>query len=752
MSEVKVAFVGAGGNASAVKAGYITVNEPAPEVDFIASPRSGDAPLTVQFTSTVTGTVTAYGWNFGDGGTATTANPTHTYQSAGSFGVTLVVTGTGGTASESKPGYITVNAPSGAPTATFSADVTEGTAPLTVTFTAVTSGTVEGWLWTFGDGGQATTGPVVTHVYTTPGLFDVSLTVSNTYGSYTTNKPGYITVNEPAPQVDFIASPRSGDAPLTVQFTSTVSGTVTDEWSGVAQLTIDGQEVTPESDGSFATDVSYDFGLNLIDSYAVDGDGNETEDLRSVLAGSFAAYDTGIGDGIMTRLNEGGFDTIEVLGEDLINSQDLSALIPSPVFSDEQEYCVDLGWLGEYCYTLYSIAFYVSNPYIGTTDLQLDPQTGTIYASFVVYDASLDWSASGEISEVGYSASGDVSVDSISVSMYLSPYVSGGQIYFTVSSVSVSSSGFDFYLDSWIYDVLDFFGVDMDSLIQGYMEDAIEGAIEDEVPALLEDVLQGLELGASLPVLDNTYELDAMPYSISVDDAGLTLSLETWLTADTWMSDYSGLGSLYAGYTVPTYASTPGMVLSLSLDFLNQALYAFWGGGILDMTMTGDDLGLDVADLQMLFPDMEELNITTRALLPPVLIPGTGASLTDLQIGDLLLTMYGGPMEPGNEMLQVYLHVFGELDIAVTDTSITPSIDAVEVYFDVVQPDSNTLAASDTEDLLEALVPLFLPVLTEALSEIPIPAIQGFTLANIGVSAAGAENGYANIEGDLASY
>jgi len=177
---------------------YITVTEPpipAPEVDFTGSPRNGDAPLGIQFTSIVTGEVTSYAWTFGDGGVASTPNPTHTYASAGSFGVTLVVTGPGGTAQAVKPAYITVNPPPGAPTATFSANVVSGTVPLAVTFTAVTSGTVESWHWTFGDSTVAFAGPVVQHTYQMPGVFDVSLTVSNTHGSYTVNKPRYITVS-----------------------------------------------------------------------------------------------------------------------------------------------------------------------------------------------------------------------------------------------------------------------------------------------------------------------------------------------------------------------------------------------------------------------------------------------------------------------------------------------------------------------------------------------------------------------------
>ncbi len=194
---VTLTVTGPGGSDTEMKANYITVTYPPPQADFTATPRSGDAPLEVHFTSVVTGVVTSYAWDFGDGGTATVAHPTHIYTRAGSFGVSLAVTGPGGTAQVVKPGYITVSPPPSAPTATFSANVVSGTAPLTVTFTAVTSGTVEYWHWTFGDGAEAFTGPVVQHTYVTSGVFNVSLTVSNTYGSYTVNKPRYITVNPP---------------------------------------------------------------------------------------------------------------------------------------------------------------------------------------------------------------------------------------------------------------------------------------------------------------------------------------------------------------------------------------------------------------------------------------------------------------------------------------------------------------------------------------------------------------------------
>jgi hypothetical protein len=73
-----------------------------------ATPASGSAPLVVQFSSSGSsdpdGTIVAYAWNFGDGGTSTAANPSHTYSSVGTFTATLTVTdSTGATASDTVP-------------------------------------------------------------------------------------------------------------------------------------------------------------------------------------------------------------------------------------------------------------------------------------------------------------------------------------------------------------------------------------------------------------------------------------------------------------------------------------------------------------------------------------------------------------------------------------------------------------------------------------------------------------------------
>lgn len=90
----------------------------APVARFSAAPLSGAAPLTVTFdASSSTGTITSYAWDFDNDGTVdvTSASATagHTYTTAGSYTVKLMVTGPGGSDEEVKTDCITVFAAPG---------------------------------------------------------------------------------------------------------------------------------------------------------------------------------------------------------------------------------------------------------------------------------------------------------------------------------------------------------------------------------------------------------------------------------------------------------------------------------------------------------------------------------------------------------------------------------------------------------------------------------------------------------------
>ena len=176
-----------------------------PVASFGATPTSGTAPLTVTFTDTSTGSITSRSWRFGNGNVTNTTATTLTYQYAtvGTDTVQLVVSGPGGSSTNTQANLITVNAAPQPPVAAFSAAPTSGTAPLTVTFTDTSTGSIASRFWRFGNGKAIiTTATTVTYQYATVGTDTVQLIVRGPGGSSTNTQPGLIVVNPlPAPSM-----------------------------------------------------------------------------------------------------------------------------------------------------------------------------------------------------------------------------------------------------------------------------------------------------------------------------------------------------------------------------------------------------------------------------------------------------------------------------------------------------------------------------------------------------------------------
>lgn len=216
-------------NTNAITA-QITPLNPPPVAAFTATPTLGGKPLTVQFTSNSTGSITGYLWDFGDGTTSTAQNPSHEYGQVGVYPVTLTTTGPSGDDILRKEAYIQVTNAAVPPIAAFSANQRQGVAPLTVAFTNSSTGSITGYLWDFGDSKTSTqTSP--SHTYTSPGTYTVKLTASGPGGSDAETKSAYVVVTEAvvepaAPVAMFSATPLQGTAPLSVKFSDASTGTI----------------------------------------------------------------------------------------------------------------------------------------------------------------------------------------------------------------------------------------------------------------------------------------------------------------------------------------------------------------------------------------------------------------------------------------------------------------------------------------------------------------------------------------------
>ncbi len=203
-----------GGSVDLIRSSYITVQH-APVPAFTATPRDGLFSLTTTFTNTSL-YATSYIWDYGDGVTSTTTLPahTHTYTAPGVYDVTLTAVNTYTARTLVETGYITVYEN---PQAAFTAVPTIGPAPLNVSFVNQ-SQQANSYYWDFGDGSSSTESDPG-HVYTSAGLYTVTLTAANPFASHTLTHTAYITVyNQVTPA--FTAVPRIGEAPLVVTFTN----------------------------------------------------------------------------------------------------------------------------------------------------------------------------------------------------------------------------------------------------------------------------------------------------------------------------------------------------------------------------------------------------------------------------------------------------------------------------------------------------------------------------------------------------
>lgn len=190
----RVILTATNSNGSTKDTAFITVYA-APSIAFSTDTTDACGTKTVTFSNTTNpnaaGAVT-YQWDFGDGDSSTVMSPTHTYNTAGTFTVTLVVTNSNGcTNTLTKTNYITVKA---APTANFTtANTASCSAPFNVSFTN-SSIAASAYSWTFGDGNSSTaTNP--SNNYTSSGSYNVTLIATDTAGcTDTLTKNAYINV------------------------------------------------------------------------------------------------------------------------------------------------------------------------------------------------------------------------------------------------------------------------------------------------------------------------------------------------------------------------------------------------------------------------------------------------------------------------------------------------------------------------------------------------------------------------------
>ena len=158
---------------SVVTVTYDTANASLLQAMFTATPPFAEVDSFINFDDWSLGNPTQWAWDFGDGNTATIQNPSHSYSSAGTYDVCLIVSDA--CYSDTVCQSITISAAN-----PLVAQFTVVANNLSVEFTdaSTPAGTITAWNWDFGDG---TTSAIQnpTHTYTTEGMFNACLVIED---------------------------------------------------------------------------------------------------------------------------------------------------------------------------------------------------------------------------------------------------------------------------------------------------------------------------------------------------------------------------------------------------------------------------------------------------------------------------------------------------------------------------------------------------------------------------------------------
>ncbi len=205
---------------------YINVTDP---INFQISANSTsacNAPFNVSFTNNAIG-ASSVSWNFGDGGSSTLQNPSHTYTANGVYTVTSTVTNSSGCANTvTLTNRINIHNIA----ASFTIDSANGCAPLRVRFVgqATSNVPVTTYQYFYGDGTNSTTNNLnQTHIYTISGTYTPFLVITNQQGCKDTfYYPTPINVGV-TPIANFTGTPLSICVNQSVAFTNLSTNTTT---------------------------------------------------------------------------------------------------------------------------------------------------------------------------------------------------------------------------------------------------------------------------------------------------------------------------------------------------------------------------------------------------------------------------------------------------------------------------------------------------------------------------------------------
>lgn len=286
---------------------YIVGNEETsnikPTADFTYTPENPSTLDIIQFTDTSNdpdGDIVSWSWDFGDGNSSTSQNPTYQYYEIGIYDVSLNVTDDDGAYDEISKVITVVNV---LPIPDFTYLPENPSSGEIIQFTDNSidpDGTIINWTWDFGDETTISNEQNPTHIYAENGLYTVVLTVKDDDDAVNTTSKEINVGNDETPPTVKITKPEKGVyfrnkkiLPRFIRLTLiigkiTIKARATDEDSGIEKVEfyINGKPMGNDSTEPYEYNWTRDrlrfFHIFFIKVKAYNNDGLTSEDLMIV--------------------------------------------------------------------------------------------------------------------------------------------------------------------------------------------------------------------------------------------------------------------------------------------------------------------------------------------------------------------------------------------------------------------------------------------------------------------------------------
>jgi hypothetical protein len=557
------------------------------------------------------------------------------------------------------------------------------------------------------------------------GYYDVTATydkLSDTEGPVTVDSSGPFIVVDSHDRAEYL---EDGG-------TITLTGSITDEVTGLATAALNGRALSVDSDGNFSVDVVITEGTDFVEIEAEDNDGNTADLKMAFLQGEFLEDGETLDDLIDIFISQDGLST---LGSVVASQIDLETIEDELIASNP----VATRDFSSICFGFGDAYLEIDFESMSYGDFDVDMRSsvssgGGLMITVTVEDIVIDLDGDYAYCFGNNTLNSQITADEAEIEVYVTATVnSSGEADVRVLSTDVTFTNFatDFDSLNTLVDILNYLSLDLESIVQDYAEQALVDAVEAEVPPLTEDLLSQFLISQEFDLGGATVDLDARLRDLDFGSDGLTLYLEGEVTPSSVDGDIpDNPGSLLINDDRPGFNDDPApdLELALSLDALNRVLHGAWEAGAFSLTLDNEDLGLDASLIGGLFEGATTLEMFVYPQLPPTLSAGTGAGLFDLALGELMIDAYGEVDGTYSFLGTLSVHATGEVDVVLDGDMLEMVTDNVVASFDVHVSSADEVAWAES---LETILDAFAGKLTSGLIpevSFEIPAIAGITL------------------------